>query len=185
MCLPTSHSFNLCVNLSNLFSRFCQYKVELVKNILKCHRLFFVSCRNDTGVFVSDIVTGGIVEFDGRLLQGDQILSVNGEDVRTATQESVAALLKVNTPCVLFYIYSVKTICPSCCKYLNKDLTLDMILHPGLYLVLRWSNQIRGGTLQGRSIPLRETPVAGQSGGKFFHYLNLLLFFKNSLKSVK
>lgn len=54
------------------------------------------SHRNDTGVFVSDIVKGGIVESDGRLLQGDQILSVNGEDVRTATQESVAALLKVN-----------------------------------------------------------------------------------------
>lgn len=58
----------------------------------------FSSNRNDTGVFVSDIVKGGIVESDGRLLQGDQILSVNGEDVRTATQESVAALLKVNKP---------------------------------------------------------------------------------------
>lgn len=56
----------------------------------------FSSYRNDTGVFVSDIVKGGIVESDGRLLQGDQILSVNGEDVRAATQESVAALLKVN-----------------------------------------------------------------------------------------
>ncbi|KAM4536534.1 multiple PDZ domain protein isoform 7-T7 [Odontesthes bonariensis] len=50
--------------------------------------------RNDTGVFVSDIVKGGLVESDGRLMQGDQILSVNGEDVRSATQEAVAALLK-------------------------------------------------------------------------------------------
>ncbi|KAF6738312.1 Multiple PDZ domain protein [Oryzias melastigma] len=49
---------------------------------------------NDTGVFVSDIVRGGLVDADGHLLQGDQILSVNGEDVRSATQESVAALLK-------------------------------------------------------------------------------------------
>ncbi|XP_052353185.1 multiple PDZ domain protein isoform X5 [Oncorhynchus keta] len=49
---------------------------------------------NDTGVFVSDIVKGGVVEGDGRLMQGDQILSVNKEDVRNATQESVAALLK-------------------------------------------------------------------------------------------
>lgn len=48
-------------------------------------------------MFVSDIVQGGLVESDGRLMQGDQILSVNGEDVRTATQEAVAALLKVNT----------------------------------------------------------------------------------------
>lgn len=52
-------------------------------------------CRNDTGVFVSDIVKGGIADADGRLMQGDQILMVNGEDVRSATQEAVAALLKV------------------------------------------------------------------------------------------
>uniref|UniRef100_UPI003AAA223C multiple PDZ domain protein n=1 Tax=Centroberyx gerrardi TaxID=166262 RepID=UPI003AAA223C len=50
--------------------------------------------RNDTGVFVSDIVKGGVVDADGSLMQGDQILSVNGEDVRSATQEAVAALLK-------------------------------------------------------------------------------------------
>ncbi|XP_023201905.1 multiple PDZ domain protein isoform X3 [Xiphophorus maculatus] len=50
--------------------------------------------RNDTGVFVSDIVKGGLVDVDGRLMQGDQILSVNSEDVRSATQEAVAALLK-------------------------------------------------------------------------------------------
>uniref|UniRef100_A0A672TEC8 Multiple PDZ domain protein-like n=1 Tax=Sinocyclocheilus grahami TaxID=75366 RepID=A0A672TEC8_SINGR len=52
--------------------------------------------RSDTGVFVSDIVKGGAVETDGRLMQGDQILSVNSEDVRSATQEYVAALLKVS-----------------------------------------------------------------------------------------
>lgn len=55
--------------------------------------LFFQ--RNDTGVFVSDIVKGGLVDTDGQLMQGDQILSVNGEDVRSATQEATAALLKV------------------------------------------------------------------------------------------
>ncbi|XP_077598686.1 multiple PDZ domain protein [Stigmatopora nigra] len=50
--------------------------------------------RNDTGVFVSDIIKGGLADADGRLMQGDQILTVNGEDVRCATQESVAILLK-------------------------------------------------------------------------------------------
>lgn len=44
---------------------------------------------------MSDIVKGGIADTDGRLMQGDQILMVNGEDVRNATQEAVAALLKV------------------------------------------------------------------------------------------
>lgn len=61
---------------------------------LSCH----FPTRNDTGVFVSDIVKEGLVDADGRLMQGDQILSVNGEDVRSATQEAVAALLKVHEP---------------------------------------------------------------------------------------
>lgn len=54
-----------------------------------------LTTRNDTGVFVSDIVKGGLVDSDGQLMQGDQILSVNGEDLRSATQEATAALLKV------------------------------------------------------------------------------------------
>lgn len=45
---------------------------------------------------MSDIVKGGIADTDGRLMQGDQILTVNGEDVRNANQEAVAALLKVS-----------------------------------------------------------------------------------------
>ena len=64
-----------------------------------CVRVCACACvfvfRSDTGVFVSDIVSGGLVDSDGRLMQGDQILSVNGEDVRSSTQEGVAAILKV------------------------------------------------------------------------------------------
>ncbi|XP_059500561.1 multiple PDZ domain protein isoform X2 [Stegostoma tigrinum] len=68
--------------------------VELHKKPGKGLGLSIVGKRNDTGVFVSDIVKGGIVDLDGSLVQGDQILSVNGEDVRSATQETVAAMLK-------------------------------------------------------------------------------------------
>lgn len=52
--------------------------------------------RNGSGVFISDIVKGGAADLDGRLIQGDQILSVNGEDTRNASQETVAAILKVS-----------------------------------------------------------------------------------------
>lgn len=38
---------------------------------------------------------GGIAEADGRLQAGDQILSVNGEDLKNATQDVAAAALKV------------------------------------------------------------------------------------------
>lgn len=40
-------------------------------------------------------VRGGVSEADGRLMQGDQILSVNDEDMRRATQDHAAAVLKV------------------------------------------------------------------------------------------
>ncbi|XP_028301758.1 multiple PDZ domain protein-like [Gouania willdenowi] len=46
-----------------------------------------VGKSNDTGVFVSDIIRGGVADSDGRLLLGDQILSINGEDVRAASQD--------------------------------------------------------------------------------------------------
>uniref|UniRef100_A0A8C8GGG3 Multiple PDZ domain crumbs cell polarity complex component n=1 Tax=Oncorhynchus tshawytscha TaxID=74940 RepID=A0A8C8GGG3_ONCTS len=72
------------------------FTVELNKKPGQGLGLSIVGRRNDTGVFVSDIVKGGVVESDGRLMQGDQILSVNKEDVRNATQESVAALLKIS-----------------------------------------------------------------------------------------
>ncbi|XP_061665256.1 multiple PDZ domain protein isoform X2 [Syngnathoides biaculeatus] len=68
--------------------------VELHKRPGQGLGLSIVGRRNDTGVFVSDIIKGGLADADGRLTQGDQILSVNGEDVRSATQETVADLLK-------------------------------------------------------------------------------------------
>lgn len=46
-------------------------------------------------MFISEVVKGGAAELDGRLMQGDQILSVNGEDTRNASQEAAAAILKV------------------------------------------------------------------------------------------
>uniref|UniRef100_A0A8C5NF30 Multiple PDZ domain crumbs cell polarity complex component n=1 Tax=Gouania willdenowi TaxID=441366 RepID=A0A8C5NF30_GOUWI len=69
------------------------FTVELHKRPGQGLGLSIVGRRNDTGVFVSDIVKGGLVDTGGQLMQGDQILSVNGDDVRSATQESVAAFL--------------------------------------------------------------------------------------------
>uniref|UniRef100_H0WTI1 Multiple PDZ domain protein n=1 Tax=Otolemur garnettii TaxID=30611 RepID=H0WTI1_OTOGA len=82
--------------------------VELQKKPGKGLGLSIVGKRNDTGVFVSDIVKGGIADADGRLMQGDQILMVNGEDVRNATQEAVAALLKCSLGTVTLEIGRIK-----------------------------------------------------------------------------
>ena len=38
---------------------------------------------------------GGCAEADGVLRKGDQILAVNNDDMRSASQENAAALLKV------------------------------------------------------------------------------------------
>lgn len=46
-------------------------------------------------MFISEVVKGGAAELDGRLMQGDQILSVDSEDTRQTSQETVAAMLKV------------------------------------------------------------------------------------------
>uniref|UniRef100_A0A671KT14 PDZ domain-containing protein n=1 Tax=Sinocyclocheilus anshuiensis TaxID=1608454 RepID=A0A671KT14_9TELE len=56
---------------------------------------------NDTGIFVSEITRGGAADLDGRLLLGDQILSVNGEDMRASSQDDASALLQVHIHFIL------------------------------------------------------------------------------------
>lgn len=48
---------------------------------------FFIGCLK---------VKGGAAEAGGRLISGDQILSINGNDVSDANQEQVAEMLKVS-----------------------------------------------------------------------------------------
>ncbi|XP_054034902.1 multiple PDZ domain protein [Dryobates pubescens] len=82
--------------------------IELQKKPGRGLGLSIVGKRSDTGVFVSDIVKGGIADADGRLMQGDQILTVNGEDVRNANQEAVAALLKCSLGTVRLEVGRIK-----------------------------------------------------------------------------
>ncbi|XP_052574864.1 inaD-like protein isoform X3 [Peromyscus californicus insignis] len=70
------------------------FLVDLQKKTGRGLGLSIVGKRSGNGVFISDIVKGGAAALDGRLIQGDQILSVNGEDMRHASQETVATILK-------------------------------------------------------------------------------------------
>ncbi|XP_075037890.1 inaD-like protein isoform X2 [Mixophyes fleayi] len=70
------------------------FQVELQKKSGRGLGLSIVGKRTGSGVFISDIVKGGAADYDRTLMQGDQILSVNGEDVRNASQEFVATILK-------------------------------------------------------------------------------------------
>ncbi|XP_069682015.1 multiple PDZ domain protein-like isoform X7 [Periplaneta americana] len=69
-------------------------EVELMKKPGKGLGLSIVGRKNGNGVFISDVVHGGTAEADGRLMKGDQILAVNGQDLKAATQEEAAAVLK-------------------------------------------------------------------------------------------
>ncbi|XP_034358209.1 inaD-like protein isoform X3 [Arvicanthis niloticus] len=70
------------------------FLVDLQKKTGRGLGLSIVGKRSGSGVFISDIVKGGAADLDGRLIRGDQILSVNGEDMRHASQETVATILK-------------------------------------------------------------------------------------------
>ncbi|XP_054706449.1 LOW QUALITY PROTEIN: multiple PDZ domain protein-like [Uloborus diversus] len=69
-------------------------EVELHKKPGRGLGLSIVGRKNGPGVFISEVVKGGIAEADGRLIQGDQILEVNGQDLKSASQEHAAAVLK-------------------------------------------------------------------------------------------
>ncbi|XP_046389113.1 inaD-like protein isoform X2 [Ischnura elegans] len=69
-------------------------EVELAKKAGKGLGLSIVGRKNGPGVYISDVVKGGAAESDGRLMKGDQILAVNGQDLKAASQEEAAAVLK-------------------------------------------------------------------------------------------
>lgn len=84
------------------------FRVELHKRSGRGLGLSIVGKRSGSGVFISEVVRGGAAELDGRLMQGDQILSVNEEDTRNATQETVAAMLKCTRGAVVLEVGRLK-----------------------------------------------------------------------------
>lgn len=55
-----------------------------------------VGGEDGQGIFVSFILAGGPADVGGELKRGDQLLSVNGVDLRNATHEEAAQALKVS-----------------------------------------------------------------------------------------
>ncbi|XP_054646869.1 inaD-like protein isoform X2 [Dunckerocampus dactyliophorus] len=80
-----------------------------------------VGKRSGSGVFISEVVRGGIAELDGRLMQGDLILSVNGRDTKHASQEAVAAILKCARGPVLLEVGRLKAASWTTCTTSHKD----------------------------------------------------------------
>lgn len=60
-----------------------------------------VGGEDGEGIFISFILAGGPADLSGELRRGDQILNVNGTDLRNATHEQAAQTLKV---CLILYM---------------------------------------------------------------------------------
>jgi predicted metalloprotease with PDZ domain len=86
------------VNLQlSMLDRYNIFSIELTKKPGRGLGISIVGRKNEPGVYVSEIVKGGLAEQDGKLMQGDQILAVNTQDVTNSMQEDVATMLKTCT----------------------------------------------------------------------------------------
>lgn len=56
-----------------------------------------VGGEDGQGIFVSFILAGGPADVGNELKRGDQLLSVNGNDLKSATHEEAAQALKVSS----------------------------------------------------------------------------------------
>lgn len=65
-----------------------------------------VGGEDGQGIYVSFILAGGQADVGGELKRGDQLLSVNGVNLRSATHEEAAQALKVRIICVIFSMFA-------------------------------------------------------------------------------
>ncbi|CAF1001759.1 unnamed protein product, partial [Adineta ricciae] len=85
----------MLTEMMNEQDKFDVINVELVKKSGKgLGKSSIIGRRHGFGVFISHILEGGCAEKDGRLMSGDLILEVNGQDLRAAAYEHVAYTLK-------------------------------------------------------------------------------------------
>lgn len=54
---------------------------------------------DEPGVFILDLLEGGLAAQDGRLSSNDRVLAINGHDLKHGTPELAAQIIQVNTQC--------------------------------------------------------------------------------------
>lgn len=70
-------------------------QVKLTKKPGKGLGLSIVGKKSGNGIYISEIVKGGIADLDGTLMIGDHILQVNDRDLSAIEQQEAAFILKV------------------------------------------------------------------------------------------
>uniref|UniRef100_A0AAR2KSK6 Discs, large homolog 4a (Drosophila) n=1 Tax=Pygocentrus nattereri TaxID=42514 RepID=A0AAR2KSK6_PYGNA len=101
LSLSVSLSLSLSLSVSLSLSRLSlSLSLSLYPRRVLIHRglsglgFNIVGGEDGEGIFISFILAGGPADLSGELRKGDQILSVNGVDLRHATHEQAAAALK-------------------------------------------------------------------------------------------
>lgn len=51
---------------------------------------------DESGVFILDLLSGGLAAKDGKLRNNDKVLAINGHDLRHGTPESAAQIIQVH-----------------------------------------------------------------------------------------
>ncbi|KRY32703.1 InaD-like protein [Trichinella spiralis] len=88
------------INLLDPTNIYDIFEVELNKKPGKGLGLSIVGRKHEPGIFIAEVMKGGIAESSGRLFQGDQLLAVNGKDLTASYQEEAATLLKALLNCM-------------------------------------------------------------------------------------
>lgn len=59
----------------------------------------------ESGVFILDLLSGGLAAKDGKLRNNDKVLAINGHDLRHGTPESAAQIIQVHLIFLHFILF--------------------------------------------------------------------------------
>lgn len=70
--------------------------------LMKSHRteplgIKLIRKSDESGVFILDLLSGGLAAKDGKLKNNDKVLAINGHDLRHGTPESAAQIIQVES----------------------------------------------------------------------------------------
>lgn len=60
---------------------------------------------DESGVFILDLLSGGLAAQDGKLRNNDKVLAINGHDLRHGTPESAAQIIQVHFIIIQFMLF--------------------------------------------------------------------------------
>ncbi|KAJ8960332.1 hypothetical protein NQ318_004066 [Aromia moschata] len=83
-------------------------EVDMIRKPGKGLGLSVISRKSGRGVYVSEVLTGGAAEADGKIARGDLLISVNGQDLENSTGEEAGAKLKTATGKVSLKLHRYK-----------------------------------------------------------------------------